>query len=165
MQPTSPTCSHRSDSNRDHFKPSEQVKLIPAEDMYKDSELLILLRARAWNNGLCWHILPPGPALEKRHRSGYNIVSKTDQGYVKVSLYKLVSLFPYSRNLQDDYPEWIQSSISMVARTKAETHPMDFRNHFYHALKLRRQRWVRDSKKIPDDSGKASRESNASLVS
>jgi hypothetical protein len=166
-------------THRNQFIRPEQVKSVQAEAIYTDSQLLSLLQTRESNNGLYWHILPP-PAIRQRNRCGYNIVSKLNRriiaattalkafhvdSYLKVPLNKLVCLFPCSKNLQDDYPEWMRSSISAAVRTKAMTHPMDFRWQFYHALTLHRKRRVRDSKKIPDDSGKASRESNASLVS
>jgi hypothetical protein len=180
VHPASPTYScRRFLIRRDQFIPSMQVKYVQAEDIYTDHQLLSLLQTRAWDNGLYWHILPP-PAIRQNNRCGYNIVSKLNHriiaattalkvfhidSYLKVSLYKLVCLFPCSKNLRNYHPEWMRSSICAAVSTKAMTHPMDFRWQFYHALTLRRKRRVRISKKIPDDSGKTSRESNASLVS
>jgi hypothetical protein len=125
---------------RDNFKPLKGSKFIQAGEIYTDSQLQSLLQTREPGNGVFWHILPPTHLLKwKKYRQRFNIISRkqSDAGeeYVEVPIDKLVSLFPCSRNAVSGFPDWMQSSISIAARSRAPAYSVDFRRRFYYAIK------------------------------
>jgi hypothetical protein len=139
-------------AHRDDFKPPEHSNFIPAGDIYSDSQLQSLLRTREPGYGIYWHILPPTHSLKwKKYRQRYNIISPkylhSDEDFLEVSIDKLVALFPCSRNVESGLPDWVQSLISTVARTRAPAYSVDVRRRFYYAIKSIQMKQLKARKK------------------
>jgi hypothetical protein len=108
---------------------------ISAVDLYGEDVLRNLLLTRTPTDEIYWSILPPTAGLPKT----YSIISWTQQkpgeGILRIGIREMVALFDCTKDMKNDYPEWIRLSFTSDTKARKNNDPKDFRHKFDKALR------------------------------